>query len=452
MPTISTQPITTPQISSPVPQDGNKETSIPSHLQAPQVGREIRAYQGLHDFFGAGKTILGQTHSQRLMSAAKEKDRSKLMHMIEPGAESNGDSLRKLSTGAGTVIGVKYEGATAVIPPEAERNSKFIAPLMERYEKGNLDVEGKHQLMQGLAYRAYTSPVLHTAEGRDITFSQLATTSTWQGITQKDLSDSDIDQRLAATISDLGKAYEIAASFPQNKPATSKPQYAMKAKGLQKLLQERKKGNLLPEAKRQMEKFNHKAASFFKAKPYVDSNLGEVFSVELRLLKTFVKTRDREEIEKKIIENQVLATIKQRTSPSGFFNTSPGGIARDVKKKSNYQHLSYPDKDIYLAEFIEKVMPVPEEVQQPASKAAEDRPASKEGDDRSISKAGEDRPTSKAGEKPLEDFSSGTSSQEVTNSRALSAEDALADKDLGLQDAMDGLWRWYEQNPQSSRS
>lgn len=367
MPSISPPlPIDRAQISSPVQGDNGKRTMTAP--PPPQVGREIRAYQGLHDFFDAGKKIQGQTHSQRLMSAAKEKDRSKLMHMIEPGAESNGDSLRKLSTGAGTVIGVKYEGATAVIPPEAERNSKFIAPLMERYEKGNLDVEGKHQLMQGLAYRAYTSPVLHTAEGRDITFSQLATTSTWQGITQKDLSDSDIDQRLAATISDLGKAYEIAASFPQNKPATSKPQYAMKAKGWQKLLQERKKGNLLPEAKRQMEKFNHKAASFFKAKPYVDSNLGEVFSVELRLLKTFVKTRDREQIEKKIIENQVLAMIKQRTSPSpsGFFNTSPGGIARDIKKKSNYQHLAYPDKDIYLAEFIEKVMPVPEEVQQPA--------------------------------------------------------------------------------------
>lgn len=407
---------------------------------------EIRAYEGLNDFFGAEKKMVqGQTHPQRLMSAAREKSRSKLMHMIEPGAENNRDSLRKLSTAAGTVIGVKYEGvpATVVIPPEAERNSKFIAPLMEWYQKGNLDAEGKRQLMQGLAYRAYTSPVLRTVKGQDITFSQLATTSTWHGITQEDLSHSDIDQRLEATISDLGKAYEIAASFPQTKSATSKPQYAVKAKGLHKLWQETEKGNFLSEAKRQAGKFNHKAASFFKAKPYVDSNLGEVFSVELRLLKTFVKARDREQIEKKIIENQVLATIKQRTSPSGFFNTSPGGIARDVKKKSNYQHLAYPDKDIYLAEFIEKVMSAPEDVQQPASKA---------GDDTSTSNAGEDRPASKGGEKLLEDFNSGTSSQEVPNSRALSLQDALADKDLGLQDAMDGLWRWYEQNPQSPRS
>ena len=337
---------------SPPAHEKQNDRKEPAKLARVETDMETRAYHGLDIVFGAGKKINGQTHAERIRSAAKDHDIESLTKMVEPGAQGT-DSLRKLTTATGTIIGVQYSSVekdvNVTIPQEAVDNSTRLDALMQRHDAGKLvDPEGKRQLMQAMAYRVYTSPIVHTADGRILTFSQLGNHTAWEGITREDLSNSNFAAKMESVLNDCEKTYKIAGSFPKNKPL----KYSTQDKGLRKLWQEAKKGNFSPELERQAQKFGHRAASFFRAKPYEKSTLDEVFPFELFYLK---KTSDRERLAKKIIENQVHATIEQ--SKGKYYHTpSPGRVTKIIKEKKNYQRLPYKDKDAYLEEFIKKTL------------------------------------------------------------------------------------------------
>jgi uncharacterized protein (UPF0335 family) len=267
--------------------------------------------------------------------------------MIKPGKEGT-DSLRKLSTAAGSVIGARYdEYLKASFSAKVNDDSKHIDVLKTRYQEGKLDQEGKRLLIRALAYQAFTSPILKTKDGSTVTFGQLGNTTAWESVTESDLERSNIVQELKSVLADLKKAYEVAASFPQNKPPVSPAVYSRKDKGLRKLWKETKNGNF-SEAKRQAEKFTHKLDKLFNGPPYEDRTLDDVFGFQLNRL----KPAEREEIEKKILQNQVKAT-KTDLEKQPYDIVSPGKIAKIIKQKKNYQYIAYKDKDAYLAGIVE---------------------------------------------------------------------------------------------------